>query len=444
MHAISVSRRVACRATTAAACLAALLTLAAQPASAAPGDTLGVYRGAASPGEVRAYEAWLGRPVYRVHDFLADDDWSKIANPTWWLRTWGQSPYGTRMMYSVPMLPRTGGTLAQGAAGAYNGYFRQLAQRLVAEGQGAVTLRLGWEFNGDWYRWRVSGVAGGAASYAAYWRQIVATMRSVPGAAFTFDWCTNNGSVPSTLNPETAYPGDAYVDYISQDVYDQAYPATRDPATRWASIAGRPYGLNWLVGFAARHGKRIAIPEWGLGYNAYGGGDDPYFVAQMYAFIARTNPAYHVHWEYSVPPRLMTGRNPRAAAEFRRLFGPQPAVLSPAPAPAPVGAPVTTRPAAKRTAAQRRAARRRAAKRRAAERRADRRAAERRAKRRAAERRADRRAAERRAERRAQRRAAKRRSARRRAARRKAERRAARRRAARPSVSALSAPDAGR
>lgn len=297
--------------------------LAAPARAAVPADTLGTFRGAANVGGIQAYEAWRGRPVHRVLDFLADDDWGKIAAPTWWVNTWSASPYRTRLIYSVPLLPRTGGTLAQGARGDFNAHFRKLAQLLVAKGQGGVTLRLGWEFNGNWYRWNV-GVPNGPANYAAYWRQIVTTMRAVPGAAFKFDWCTNNGSVPYELNPENAYPGDAYVDYIAQDVYDQAWPATGNAATRWKQIRTKRYGLDWLVAFAAKHGKRVAVPEWGLGYDANGGGDAPYFVARMHEWLAARNVAYSNQWEYTDTPRLMTGRNPRSAVEFLRRFGADP------------------------------------------------------------------------------------------------------------------------
>lgn len=296
----------------------AFFSVASLALAASPGATAGVFRGTGNPDAIRAYEAWTGRPVYRVLDFLADDDWEKIASPTWWVDTWSASPYRTRMVYSVPMLPRSGGSLAKGATGAYDRHFKRLARLLVAKGQAGVTLRLGWEFNIDRYRW---AAARAPARYAAYWRRIVAAMRSVPGAAFKFDWCANNGSVPWTFDPAKAYPGDRYVDFISVDVYDQSWPATSDPVRRWADIYGRRYGIKWLRGFASAHGKRVAFPEWGLGYNRHGGGDDPYFVAKMYDLIDRVAPAYHDVWEVTELPSLMGGRNPHAATKFLALFG---------------------------------------------------------------------------------------------------------------------------
>jgi hypothetical protein len=307
-----------------ALCLAAAWTAGVSSASATadPGARMGAFRGASNVAGIDQFESWTGRPAYRVLDFLADDDWSKISAPWWWADNWAASPYRDRMVYSVPILVDTGGTLAEGAGGAYNDHYASLARVLVARGQANVTLRLGWEFNGDWYRWRID-VPNGARDYAAYYRQIVRTMRSVPGANFRFDWCTNNGNGGSAWNvdPEPAYPGDDYVDFISQDVYDRSWPATSDPASRWATIRSRPYGLDWLSAFAAAHDKPIGLPEWGLGYDANGGGDDPYFIRKMYDWIGSHRVAYHDYWEYSAQPRLMTGVNPRSATAFRATFG---------------------------------------------------------------------------------------------------------------------------
>ena len=54
-------------------------------------------------------------------------------------------------MYSVPLLPKDGSTLAAGASGAYDAHFETMARELVAQGQGDAIIRLGWEFNGSWY-----------------------------------------------------------------------------------------------------------------------------------------------------------------------------------------------------------------------------------------------------------------------------------------------------
>lgn len=307
-----------------------LTALSGQAHAANPGGTLGVYAGSGSPDAVGAFEARLGRNLAQVHDFQPKHSWSAIADIAWAIGRWNTSRYAHHATYSIPMLPDSGGTLAEGASGAYNSHFRTLAQALVAGGEGAATLRVGWEFNGDWFKWSI-GVANGPADYAAYWRQIVNTMRSVPGANFKFDWCPNNGSSHvdgQALDVAAAYPGDAYVDYIGMDIYDQSWsPQRGDPSVRWNDYVGRKFGLGWQRSFADARGKQTSFPEWGVGHrtDGHGGGDAPVFVERMYEWIRTGNVAYHNYFEFSdgvLDGAIFGGRAPQAAARFIELFGP--------------------------------------------------------------------------------------------------------------------------
>ena len=139
---------------------------------------------------------------------------------------------------------------------------------------------------------------------------------------------------------------------IGTDVYDHGWaPGWQDPETRWREIRDQPYGLAWQRAFAAAHGKPTSLPEWGVVKSPHGGGDNPGFIRHMHDWIAAGNVEYSAYFEAdtSTPIRLMTGNFPRAAAEFRRLFGPGEAPAGPAttvPAPsAPVAAPPPAAPA---------------------------------------------------------------------------------------------------
>ena len=79
------------------------------------------------------------------------------------------------------------GTLAAGATGAYNAHFVTLARTLMAAGESDAYLRLGWEFDGTWTAWKAT-TPSSEANYAAYFRQIVTAIRSVPGEHFRFVW----------------------------------------------------------------------------------------------------------------------------------------------------------------------------------------------------------------------------------------------------------------
>ncbi len=314
-----------------AVCLTLVLpaALSRSARAADPGVTLGVYAGSGNVDGVGAFESRLGRSVHRVHDMLSKTSWSSITDVGWTSARWNATRYAHRVVYSVPMLPDTGGTLAQGASGAYNEHFRTLALALVAAGEGSATLRVGWEFNGSWYRWSI-GVPNGPADFAEYWRQIVRTMRGVAGANFKFDWTASNGSSwvdGVQLEAASAWPGDAYVDYVGMDIYDQSWgPWNGDAVARWNEYVTQRNGLAWQRQFAAAHGKPISLPEWGLGHrhDGNGGGDEPYFIESMYEWIRTSAMGYHTYFEFSdsnLDARLFGGRSPRASARFVELFG---------------------------------------------------------------------------------------------------------------------------
>ncbi len=223
-------------------------------------DALGVYAGPGNLAGVHAFAAGSKQPVTYAMDFLPGNSWSTISHPQSLLAQWYAMGYS--MVWGLPMLPNKGGSLATGATGAYDRYFADVARAMVAAGQGSSIIRLGWEFNGIWFPW---GADGHATQFIAYWRHIVTTMRSVPGAHFTFEWNPSRGDL-GVGNLAGFYPGDKYVDYVGLDVFDvewQSYPGSK---AEFAHIESGPYGLNWLAAFSKKHNKPMVFPEWGLGW----------------------------------------------------------------------------------------------------------------------------------------------------------------------------------
>ena len=223
---------------------------------------IGIYAGGQAPGSVSAFGAAIGEQPSYAMDFFDGDSWSALVDsaPSF-MAAWVGSGYS--MIWGLPMLPTatTGYSLADGAAGDYNSYFLTLAQDMVAGGQGDSIVRPGWEFNGSWYPWAANGQA---AAFIGYWRQIVDTMRSVPGQSFKFEWNPTAGD-QGIGDLADYYPGNAYVDYIGLDVYDQNWASYPGAAAQFSNLETEPYGLDWLTSFAAARGKPITLPEWGLG-----------------------------------------------------------------------------------------------------------------------------------------------------------------------------------
>ena len=265
---------------------------------------LGVYTGPANSAGVVTFQSQIGHKVSYAMDFIDGESWSTISHPSD-LSIWSSSGY--KMIWGVPMLPNSGASLAVGAQGAYNGYYASLASALIAAGQGSAILRIGWEFNGNWFPW---AAANHASQFVQYFRNIVTTMRAVPGEKFTFEWNPSRGDV-NAGNLAQYWPGDKYVDYVGLSVFDvewQTYPG--QPA-EFRQMLTEPDGLDWMAGFAAKHHKPMVIPELGLGWgkcSASGGsiagpgqvcgGDDGAFVKEISRWIDTHNVFETTFWDY--------------------------------------------------------------------------------------------------------------------------------------------------
>jgi hypothetical protein len=312
-------------------CLALVLTSvgglfwakSAQASSGASSVPLGDYAGWTDASGIAAFGSTTGTHPTLATDYLdRTDGWAAMDNGG---GEGGWTGTGYRLVLGVPILPGVG-TLAQGATGAYNQYFATLAQNLVKEGQGNAILRLGWEFNGDWYPWSVANSTD-AANFAAFWIQIVNTMRAVPGQQFQFLWNPDLGG-PTSWSLTAAYPGNAYVDYIGSDTYDEYWGTPQTPQNSWTNILDESWGLNWLTSFAASEGKPIAIPEWSvcIRSDGHGLGDDPYFINQFANWIATNNVAFTNIFSFNDTAGgqdndITDGNFPNALAAFRTDFG---------------------------------------------------------------------------------------------------------------------------
>jgi hypothetical protein len=333
------------------------------------------------PNGADAYAAWLNRSVIWAED-NQPGTWDNVEGASWQLPPWGQwvsAVAGRRFILGVAIIPGPWNgsgpafgpaahvpvSLEEGAKGTYNPYYKKLAENLVKYNLGNSILRLGVEFNGGWFPWRVSSEKK-AVAFAAYWRQIVDTMRAVPGAD-KLQFCWNPGlTCYCAFKPDTAWPGDNYVDYIGLDSYDDSYAKDTYPWPKdatpdeieaihkkaWDTVyLNGAYGLVYWENFSHKHSNTpLAFPEWGTDNKPdhHGGGDDPYFIEQMYKFI--NNPANNVAWHsyfdyqagdghHELGPRAnkpFVTEFPRSAAKFKELFSlPAGTTSPPPPTPAP-------------------------------------------------------------------------------------------------------------
>jgi hypothetical protein len=249
----------------------------------------GAYVGPADPSGVRSFASETKSDVTIASDYLpASDGWAGMdgenGSLNWLVDAWENS--GFTLSLGVPLIPTNAqgeaqGTLAQGATGSYNAYFAQLASTLVASGNGDAYLRLGWEFDGNWYAWQAQS-ARSEGDYAAYFRQVVTAMRSVPGANFKFVWNPDASAFASKgYSVEAAYPGSSYVNVIGLDLYDMSWASPSTPQNAWTSTYLPE--LSDAETFALSQNEPLALCEWGalIRPSDHGLGDDPYYVTSM-------------------------------------------------------------------------------------------------------------------------------------------------------------------
>lgn len=285
---------------------------------------LGSYRGPGCDGRkaMHVFEDFVGRKVERTVDALNQESWAEMKSSIPWItKCWRGSDI--KLTLSVPMLPKDrSGTLAEGAAGAYDSIFIMTARALIQNGHPDAIIRIGWEFNGDWMPWRAMD---DPENYKAYFRRIVGIMRDAPGQKFRFEWCPNHGR--KAMDPTEAYPGDDVVDIIGQDVYAETWGIDGMSAQeRFQYYLDQPFGLKWHRDFAAAHGKDISYPEWGVGTrpDGKGVGDDPVFIEGMADWFAEVRPLYQSYWDvhaWDYNAQMSDGQFPLASETFRQRFG---------------------------------------------------------------------------------------------------------------------------
>ncbi|MEV8086388.1 glycoside hydrolase family 26 protein [Streptomyces nigra] len=316
-----------------------------------------LHYGPAGVQRMKQLSRWLGGQEPRVgHTYLPGDLWTNIEGGHGFLDSWAawrRAKSDRMLVLNVPMMERnerglpdaTVRTLLRRAAsGAFDEHFEALAERLVDLGIPDTVIVLGWEMNGITYTHRCGP---DPESWKQYWRRIVRVMRAVDGQRFRFDFAPSRG-MDAIPWPE-CYPGDDVVDIIGMDAYDQPRGLSFDEQV------SEPYGLQYHVDFARRHGKPISYPEWGLFRN----GDNITYMLRMLAWMDQHKPLYNTITDYCPHGVWLCSDNPRASALYRLLLSaplysrprPVPSLPEATPSPAPEPAAAAT-PAPAPTTAQ--------------------------------------------------------------------------------------------
>lgn len=262
--------------------------------------------------DIRDAEHWLGRDLDAIQIFIGSASWADWLGSMPWVAGVLRNTE-IDVLWSLPLIP-TGASLEAAAAGKYNVEYRAQAKQLLEHypNDAQIYVRVGWEFNGKgWTPW---SAVGKPDAYAGAFRQLVGQFRAV-SQRFVFEWTPNIGDVG--MDPETAYPGDGYVDVIGLDFYYDAKYNSSDPIQAWLSFVRQRWGLQWHQNFAARHHKPTAYAEWGVNSDTAG----PYIALARKWFDAH-DVIYQNYWNSNAGFRgkLSDNRLPRASAAYRKAF----------------------------------------------------------------------------------------------------------------------------
>jgi hypothetical protein len=285
----------------------------------------------ASDASIQEMGHWRGRALEVLTVYPDYQTWAGLTSSTWVFS--GVKGYQGRLVYSLPLIPEDGSaSLADVAAGKYDEVFATIADQMRDAGRGDTIVRVGWEANGPWVPWGVD--AAHAADFRAAARRAMNVMKArTPSLTMGFDIACNRvlaGADDRLSALDQLYPGDDVTDVVGCDHYDNfSWRATTRENWQFVLRSDRSPGLQDVADFARAHGKRFAVPEWGLDGTADGAGDNPLFIQLMHEFFVANADvllfeAYfdepHTYIKSSLWGGDMLSLNPRSAQEYVRLW----------------------------------------------------------------------------------------------------------------------------
>ncbi|MGZ3865563.1 MAG: glycosyl hydrolase [Bacteroidia bacterium] len=109
--------------------------------------------------------------------------------------------------------------------GDYNSYIDAFAQKIKTYND-TIIIRLMHEFEGDWYPWSLSQNNHDPDQYKTAFQMVVNRFRNIGATKVKWMWCVNSDYAPYAYYNWVvhAYPGDAFVDIVASDIYNNHFP----------------------------------------------------------------------------------------------------------------------------------------------------------------------------------------------------------------------------
>lgn len=267
--------------------------------------------------------------------------WAQMVASAAWVGNYARRhPDEVKIAVSIGLVPKAArGQFVACANGDFDQHIRQIGTTLLAKSDNhTLLLRLGWEANNlNSFPWEVTG---DGTTWKACFRRWVDVLRSLPGSErFVMVWnMATKGHLP--YHVDQIYPGNEYVDIVATEYYDRCPAITNEKLWQQRLNStkpnGSPTGLGSWLAYAKSKGKRLAIPEWGIGgprkpgvcnKTVDGGIDNPFFIQRFRQWLEENADA--IAWEGYFNGDLPAGShallrangtrpNPQAATAYER------------------------------------------------------------------------------------------------------------------------------
>ncbi len=265
------------------------------------------WKSGANGSSAGSFASWRGHPLGLATGWAPWNNWSNMLG-----YMSGSSARTLRRMSSnvsigVGLFPKSGGNLADCAAGKYAANHRSIGSRLASNGLGDAEIRLGWEANNPSYPW--TAVGRSATQWKACFTNAAKAMKA-GSPRLRISW---HMAKKGRVNVHNLWPQGAPITNVGVSHYD-------DNQARFGNETanGSPWGLRAWLAFARSKGKKLELAEWGVGR----GGDNPRYIQNMYAFFrdAGNGLAHEGYFNARVHQIYSATRLPKSSAMYRQLF----------------------------------------------------------------------------------------------------------------------------
>jgi hypothetical protein len=283
--------------------------------------------GAPSLDALKRFERDAGGKVDGAMTFPPRRSWADLR------RSYGDAKAildsGGIVVVSIPHAPESeGDTMNQrGANDAYRDEQRELGKWWADQGLNSdrFAIRLGWEFNGNWYAWSANR-PGGPAVLRESIRHFVTNVRAGGATKVRFNLCANKGPSQSKAHFPEVFPGADIIDVVGIDMYDMWAPTFTD--ADWERELTKAPTPAFVADFARQHGIQWSWDEGGNSWDAKSGGkDNPFYWAKRWEFLNEhaESCAWDVTYLHPGAPASLKHdfpSNPRSWAAYKSLYVP--------------------------------------------------------------------------------------------------------------------------